>query len=281
MDPCLTKLMELDAAGTDPEQALGQAITNLCEEWEQKLDGGNIPVDILDDLAKACRDDPPTACADLPERLGAYQTIRRRDDYPRRPPPPDNQPLRRVIPTGVFIDYHLLPADRPGSADAAANRRAVQHWARTQRPKQLDLDLMQNGHTGRGDAPSWWTFDEPGQDTTDDPRDYALELALTAVDAVDVYIEQGLVEIRVPGPVLDGELYKPCSLDAFQPGTRFRPDLSDNPWGRTHPEQATTKSRPELITRAIGYREWQGRLKHDQLPIRWLTITAPANGGTT
>ena len=123
------------------------------------------------------------------------------------------------------------------------------------------------------------TFDEPGQDTTDNSRDYALELALTAVDAVDVYIEQGLVEIRVPGPLLDKELYKPCSLDAFQAGTRFRPDFSDKPWGHTHPETPTTKARPELITRAIGYREWRGRLEHDQLAVRWLTV-ANVRGGT-
>ena len=154
MDQCLKILKGLDAADTDPEQALGQAIANLCDEWKNLI-GGNIPVDILDELETACRKDPPTSCAALPARLGAYQTIHHRHSYPRRPPPPADQPLRRVIPTEVFVDYHLLPADRPGSADAAANRRAVQRWARTEQPERLDLRQIQNGHTGRADAPRW------------------------------------------------------------------------------------------------------------------------------
>jgi hypothetical protein len=174
-------------------------------------------------------------------------------------------PLRRALSLTSFLAYHVQGEAGMGY-DAQATVAALAKDPDLAPLSEggtvaLPIDALR-GTTGREAAPTWWTLQEDGDAGPVDGERYLRELALGDTECRTAAADGVVVEVIVPPAHLPGRpLYKPCALDAFDPDTRFRPDCSAAPYGRTHPQDGPSEDlagRPELVGRSLAYADMGG-----------------------
>jgi len=288
MDNCLKRLR----AFAINEPAYRQAVENVFQDIRSAGNpNGNIEPKRAEILADMCHSDPSLP---LPDAIAKCQTIERPDlaEPIQRP----DAPLRRVMSLTCFITYHLLHtpgrrADINSDAEELKESLKMDIVARN-KPEEYDIENFLGG-TGKRNTPTWWTFrEDDDRPTKGDCEQYLRELALHEMTIKEAMNDSMAIEVIVPGEIIPEPLYKPCALDSFQEETRFRPDLSNAPFGRTAPVDPGLVGYPELISKSFPYQEMGAdsameaeeiRLTVNPLPVAKASVpnATAGHGGNT
>lgn len=156
--------------------------------------------------------------------------------------------VKRVMSLSDFIQYHRLGTGAANESEMGVYRRLYA----TVEAESISVVSM-SGSTGPPERPCWWTFDEPEVSPPEDGKTLVEQLALSE-EAKDLAKSDDRV-ITLELPSGEVEMFKPTSLEGFEEDTRFRPELTGSPFGRTQPARQGLDGRPELVSRSVRYQE--------------------------
>lgn len=183
----------------------------------------------------------------------ARQTVREHEclekpSLHRRVSPP--REVRRAMAPRHFVVYHVLEGS--GSADESE----VEAWLRVLTPgnHRLAKDDL-GGRTSAPGRPCWWSGAEPDHPSPATGETYVHELALGEIQCQQAEQDGAVVEVTLLSEWVGEHFFKPTALEGFGPRTRFRPELTGSPWGRTVPTRPELRGRPELVSPGAAYRE--------------------------
>lgn len=257
MQHCKQQLQGL--VNTSP--AWQQAVSNLLDDLQTPAQPhGNIP----DNMAKALEHDCKTAGADVPGTVvvavvRAHQTVVHQPALRGHAPRPDHA-LRRCMSRTTYLKYHVSLDEgtkKPYGSESSSHAHFLdpEDWSSSFSDARVMTQPAENlrGLTGRPDAATWWTFAHiplPGKALA-----YMSQLALGEVEIEQAYRDGMAVVVEVPVEAFGEEFYKPCAVDAFTENTPFRPNLSEDPYGWTHPIQSGLSPLPEVIAKSVPYHD--------------------------
>lgn len=244
-------------AGEQPDD-FGDAVDNVLRDFRSDDNRyGNITKAAQQSIARGCAASSDTDVAHLERMIDSHLSFKAASGCePRKKP---MEPLRTVVPCVVFVDHHLAGPKDPqtGSLETIRN---IRHLTSAQRE---DVPIgMFCGRTYREGHSTWWSF---GPANFDCGRDCVAALALPDET---VHLSEncgGIVEVAIPAEAMAEPLYKPTSLDGFGPQTKFKPNLTDDPWGLTAPEplgphgSQGPQARRELVSNSFRYTEIEGK----------------------
>lgn len=233
-----------------------QAVTNLLNDLQTPAQPhGNIPENMAKALERGCK----TAGADVPSTVRKYQTVVHQPALRMHTQRPSHA-LRRCMSRSTFFKYHLSNDDgskKPYGSESSSHAHFLgpEEWSSGSPDARVMTQQAENlrGLTGRPDAATWWTFAH--QPLPAEALTYMSQLALGEVEIEQAYRDGMAVVVEVPVEAFGEEFYKPCAVDAFTENTPFRPNLSEDPYGWTHPIRSGLSPLPEVIAKSVPYHD--------------------------
>lgn len=162
-------------------------------------------------------------------------------------PPRPAGPFSRCVPYNRFTMYHL-----GGGGPTVGGHDGLTAPAAT--TEVFDSDELA-GTSGLLGGFGWWTFDPPAA-LGDDGQAWCAALALSQ-GAIDDAVKTGLARIEIESnPACPPDLRKPTALQGFCENSKFAPDLTGLPHGRTKPDNSALPACNELIGPNFRYAEF-------------------------
>jgi hypothetical protein len=154
-------------------------------------------------------------------------------------PPRPAGPFFRCVPYSCFETWHR----RDGESPTAGARDGLTAPAAT---VEVFASYELEGTSGPLGRFGWWTFDPPAA-LGDDGREWCAALALPQW-VIDDAAKTGLARIEIEhNSVCPPDLRKPTALQGFCADSKFAPDLTGLPHGRTKPDDPALPACNELI----------------------------------
>jgi hypothetical protein len=156
-------------------------------------------------------------------------------------PPRPAGPFSRCMPYSWFKAYNLVNDEESGpTVGGRDSQTAPAGETDTFKSWELSGTAARNGSFG------WWTFDPPAA-LADDGQAWCAALALPQW-VIDDAAKTGLARIEIDGaPACPPDLRKPTALQGFCADSKFAPDLTGLPHGRTKPDDPALPACNELI----------------------------------
>jgi hypothetical protein len=165
-------------------------------------------------------------------------------------PPRPAGPFSRCMPYSWFKAYNLVGDGKSGPPDGGRDGLTAPA-GETDIFKSWEL----SGTAARNGSLSWWTFDPPAA-LGDDGQAWCAALALSQ-GALDDSAKTGLARIEIDDdPACPPDLRKPTALQGFCADSKFAPDLTGLPHGRTKPDDPALPACNELIGPNFRYAEF-------------------------
>lgn len=251
----LTVLVEKDSSMTN-------AVENIKKDWQSKdQPHGNIKPPVTVSISRKCDSYPEDETGHLEETITAHQSINIPGFY-QTVSTPGGEPLRRAVSLSVFLHHHINESFRGRNLLGKSYDRRTsipkfkRHLLERFKNDQVELELDElSGSTGPPGKPTWWTFYDKYCDAPGSGEAYMKELALDDKQLESAEIDNVVMEVIIYPEMLGQDLFKPTALDAFEPETKFEPELTGKAYGYTSPREPALQSRPEVVSASIPYRD--------------------------